>query len=158
MCRMRINKPYTGISGIKAVWFLILENGESVGGLFIHFYINLKGGFGSSQNGKRNPLIFNLKEVFCLTKSDLIATVTDSVKTLKKKDVEKTVDAVFASIQEALSKGDKAQFIGFGTFEVKQRKARKGRNPQSGKVINIPATKVPVFKAGKALKLNVAKK
>ena len=96
-----------------------------------------------------------------MTKTDLIAKVTDKVETLKKKDVEKAekaVNAVFASIQEALAKGEKAQFIGFGTFEVKQRKARKGRNPQSGKVINIPAAKVPVFKAGKALKLKVAKK
>ncbi len=93
-----------------------------------------------------------------MTKTDLVAKVTDKVKTLKKKDVEKTVNAVFASIQEALAKGEKAQFIGFGTFEVKQRKARKGRNPQSGKVINIPAAKVPVFKAGKVLKMKVAKK
>lgn len=93
-----------------------------------------------------------------MTKTDLIGKVTDKVKTLKKKDVEKAVNAVFASIQEALAKGEKAQFIGFGTFEVKQRKARKGRNPQSGKVINIPAAKVPVFKPGKALKLKVAKK
>ncbi|MHB9093318.1 MAG: HU family DNA-binding protein [Eubacteriales bacterium] len=93
-----------------------------------------------------------------MTKTDLIAKVTDKVKTMKKKDVEKAVNAVFASIQESLAKGEKAQFIGFGTFEVKQRKARKGRNPQSGKVINIPAAKVPVFKAGKALKLKVAKK
>jgi len=93
-----------------------------------------------------------------LTKSDLVAKVTDKVKTLKKKDIEKAVNAVFASIQEALAKGEKAQFIGFGTFEVKQRKARKGRNPQTGKVINIPAAKVPVFKAGKALKQKVAKK
>lgn len=93
-----------------------------------------------------------------MTKSDLVAKVTDKVKTLKKKDIEKAVNAVFASIQEALAKGEKAQFIGFGTFEVKQRKARKGRNPQTGKVINIPAAKVPVFKAGKALKQKVAKK
>lgn len=92
-----------------------------------------------------------------MTKSDLIAKVTDSVKTLKKKDVEKAVNAIFTSIQEALSQGEKAQFIGFGTFEVKQRKARKGRNPQSGSVINIPATAVPVFKAGKTLREQVAK-
>lgn len=91
-----------------------------------------------------------------MTKTDLVAQVAEKV-TLKKKDVEKAVNAVFASIQEALAKGEKAQFIGFGTFEVKQRKARKGRNPQTGKVIEIPAAKVPVFKAGKALKDNVAK-
>jgi len=83
-----------------------------------------------------------------LTKTDLVAQVAEKV-TLKKKDVEKAVNAVFDSIQDAL--------IGFGTFEVKQRKARKGRNPQTGKVINIPAAKVPVFKAGKALKGKVAK-
>ncbi len=91
-----------------------------------------------------------------MTKTDLVAQVAEKV-TLKKKDVEKAVSAVFESIQDALAKGEKAQFIGFGTFEVKQRKARKGRNPQTGKVINIPAAKVPVFKAGKALKSKVAK-
>lgn len=90
-----------------------------------------------------------------MTKTDLIAKVTDNVKTMKKKDVEKAVNAVFSCIQEALSKGEKAQFIGFGTFEVKERKARKGRNPQTGKTISIPAAKVPVFKAGKALKQQV---
>lgn len=86
-----------------------------------------------------------------MTKTDLIAQVAEKVS-LKKKDCEKAVNAVFASIQEALARGEKAQFIGFGTFEVKARKARKGRNPQTGKEINIPASKVPVFKAGKALK------
>ncbi len=92
-----------------------------------------------------------------MTKTDLIAQVAEKVESLKKKDVEKAVNAVFQSITEALAKGQKAQFIGFGTFEVKQRKARKGRNPQTGKAINIPASKAPVFKAGKALKDKVAK-
>lgn len=91
-----------------------------------------------------------------LTKTELIAQVAEKV-TLKKKDVEKAVNAVFETITAALAKGQKAQFIGFGTFEVKQRKARKGRNPQTGKAINIPASKAPVFKAGKALKEKVAK-
>lgn len=91
-----------------------------------------------------------------LTKTDLVAQVAEKV-TLKKKDVEKAVNAVFASIQDALANGEKAQFVGFGTFEVKQRKARKGRNPQTGKVINIPAAQVPVFKPGKALKEKIAK-
>jgi DNA-binding protein HU-beta len=92
-----------------------------------------------------------------LTKTELISQVAEKCD-LKKKDVEKAVNAVFQTITQALAKGQKAQFIGFGTFEVKQRKARKGRNPQSGKVINIPASKAPVFKAGKALKEKVAKK
>jgi DNA-binding protein HU-beta len=92
-----------------------------------------------------------------LTKTDLISKVAEKA-VMKKKDCEKAVNAVFASIQEALGNGEKAQFIGFGTFEVKARKARKGRNPQTGTVINIPAGKVPVFKAGKALKASVAKK
>lgn len=89
-----------------------------------------------------------------LTKTDLIGQVAEKVS-LKKKDVEKAVNAVLASISDALAKGEKAQFVGFGTFEVKARKARKGRNPQTGKVINIPAAKVPVFKPGKALKTKV---
>ncbi len=64
----------------------------------------------------------------------------------------------FASVEEALAKKDKVQVIGFGTFEVKARGARKGRNPQTGKEITIPASKTPVFKAGKGLKDSVNKK
>lgn len=71
---------------------------------------------------------------------------------LTKKDATAAVDAVFGSIQDTLKKGDKVQLIGFGTFEVRERAARKGRNPQTGKAIKIPATKVPAFKPGKALK------
>lgn len=86
-----------------------------------------------------------------MTKTDLISQVTEKVA-LKKKDVEKAVNAVFETIQDTLAKGEKAQFVGFGSFEVKLRKPRKGRNPQTGKVIEIPAANVPVFKPGKALK------
>ena len=92
-----------------------------------------------------------------MTKTELIAQVAEKVS-LKKKDVEKVVNQVLTSVQTALAKGDKVQFIGFGTFEVKKRSARKGRNPQTGAEIKIPATKVPVFKAGKGLKQKVAKK
>lgn len=92
-----------------------------------------------------------------MTKTELIAQVSEKVS-LKKKDVEKVVNQMLTSIQTALSKGDKVQFIGFGTFEVKKRSARKGRNPQTGAEIKIPATKVPIFKAGKGLKQKVAKK
>ncbi len=71
---------------------------------------------------------------------------------MTKKDVEKVVNAFFDTVEGTLKAGDKVQLIGFGTFEVRQKQARKGRNPQTGQEINIPATRVPAFKAGKALK------
>ena len=86
-----------------------------------------------------------------MNKSELVASVAE-VAELTKKDAEKAVNAVFASVQKALVEDDKVQFIGFGTFEVRTRAARKGRNPQTGETIEIPASKNPVFKAGKALK------
>ena len=86
-----------------------------------------------------------------MNKSELVASVAE-VAELTKKDAEKAVNAVFASVQKALVEDDKVQIIGFGTFEVRTRAARKGRNPQSGETIEIPASKNPVFKAGKALK------
>ena len=84
-------------------------------------------------------------------KSELVASVAE-VAELTKKDAEKAVNAVFASVQKALVEDDKVQIIGSGTFEVRTRAARKGRNPQTGETIEIPASKNPVFKAGKALK------
>ena len=75
---------------------------------------------------------------------------------MTKKDSEKALAAVVDSITEALKKGDKVALVGFGTFEVRTRAARQGINPQTKKKINIPATKVPAFKAGKALKEVVA--
>lgn len=86
-----------------------------------------------------------------MNKMELVASVAEQAG-LTKKDAEKAVNAVFESVKGALSKGDKVQLIGFGTFEVRDRAARKGRNPQTGKEIKIPASKNPVFKAGKALK------
>ena len=86
-----------------------------------------------------------------MNKSDLVPSVAE-VAELTKKDAEKAVNAVFASVQKALVEDDKVQIIGFGTFEVRTRAARKGRNPQTGETIEIPASKNPVFKAGKALK------
>nr|WP_246602778.1 HU family DNA-binding protein [Sporosarcina aquimarina] len=71
---------------------------------------------------------------------------------MTKKDATKAVEAVFDTIQATLAKGEKVQLIGFGNFEVRERAARKGRNPQSGEEIEIAASKVPAFKAGKALK------
>ncbi len=84
-------------------------------------------------------------------KAELIDNVASSTG-LTKKDATAAVDAVFSTIQETLAKGEKVQLIGFGNFEVRERAARKGRNPQTGKEIQIPASKVPAFKAGKALK------
>ncbi|AIS09309.1 DNA-binding protein HU [Lactobacillus helsingborgensis] len=86
-----------------------------------------------------------------INKSELtkeVAAKTD----LKQKDAEKVIDALIESIKDNLAKGEKVQIIGFGSFEVRDRAARKGRNPQTGKTLTIPATKVPAFKPGKALK------
>lgn len=86
-----------------------------------------------------------------MNKTELVASVAEKAG-LTKKDAEKAVNAFFASVEEALAADDKVQLIGFGTFEVKAREERKGRNPQTGAEIVIPASKNPVFKAGKGLK------
>lgn len=91
-----------------------------------------------------------------MNKAELISSVAEKTQ-LTKKDAEKAVTAVFESVSEALSSGDKVQLVGFGTFETRERASRKGRNPQTGEEITIAATKVPVFKAGKALKDAVVK-
>ena len=82
-------------------------------------------------------------------KQDLIAKVAEATELTKK---DSAVDAVFSAIESFLSEGEKVQLIGFGNFEVRERAARKGRNPQTGEEIEIAASKVPAFKAGKALK------
>ena len=76
----------------------------------------------------------------------------------QKKDAEATLNAFVNVVSETLAKGDKVQLVGFGSFEVRKRAARKGRNPQTKEEIKIPASKAPVFKAGKALKDLVNKK
>jgi DNA-binding protein HU-beta len=86
-----------------------------------------------------------------LNKTDLVSEVASKAG-MTKKDAEQVINAFFAVVQDALKGGDKVQLIGFGTFETRDRKARKGRNPQTGAEINIPASRVPAFKAGKALK------
>lgn len=86
-----------------------------------------------------------------MNKTELINQVAETSE-LSKKDASKAVDAVFDSILNALKNGDKVQLIGFGNFEVRERAARKGRNPQTGQEIEIAASKVPAFSAGKALK------
>lgn len=86
-----------------------------------------------------------------MNKTELIQAVSTASE-LSKKDATKAVDAVFDSILNALKDGDKVQLIGFGNFEIRERAARKGRNPQTGDEIEIAGGKVPAFKPGKALK------
>lgn len=86
-----------------------------------------------------------------MNKTELITQVAQK-SDLTKKDAEKAVKSVFEAISDSLQKGDKVQIIGFGTFEVRQRKAREGRNPRNNEVIQIEASKTPAFKAGKQLK------
>ncbi|HOO25153.1 MAG TPA: HU family DNA-binding protein [Clostridiales bacterium] len=88
-----------------------------------------------------------------MNKADLIKNVEESG--LSKKDATTAVKVVFDAIGDALAKGDKVQLIGFGTFEVRERAAKQGRNPKTGEVIEIAATKAPAFKAGKDLKVKV---
>lgn len=87
-----------------------------------------------------------------MNKAELVGKIADKTG-FKKKDAEIALDAVLESIEDSLVKGDSVRLIGFGTFETRERKARKGRNPQKpNTVIDIPASKAPVFKAGKSLK------
>ena len=86
-----------------------------------------------------------------MNKADLIAAIAAKTGDTKK-SAEASVNALVDVITEALVKGDKVQLVGFGPFEVRKRAARKGRNPQTKEEIKIPASKAPVFKAGKALK------
>lgn len=92
-----------------------------------------------------------------MNKTDLVQEVAKKSE-LTQKDSAKAVDAVFSAISEALKNGDKVQLIGFGNFEVRERAARTGRNPQTGEEIEIAAGKVPAFKPGKQLKDAVAGK
>uniref|UniRef100_A0A7C4YG44 HU family DNA-binding protein n=1 Tax=candidate division WOR-3 bacterium TaxID=2052148 RepID=A0A7C4YG44_UNCW3 len=75
---------------------------------------------------------------------------------ISKKQAQKSLDAVIGNITKALKKGEKVTLVGFGTFAVRKRKARQGRNPRNGQIIKIPAKKVPVFKAGNELKKAVS--
>ena len=92
-----------------------------------------------------------------MNKAELIAKIAEESK-LTKKAAEAALDAFVVSVEGALKKGEKVQLVGFGTFEVRQRASRKGRNPQTKEEIKIPASKAPVFKAVKALKDLVNKK
>ena len=89
-----------------------------------------------------------------MNKTELVAAIAEKAGT-SKKGAEKVVNATFDVISEAMAKGDKISLVGFGTFEVRERAAREGKNPQTGEKIKIAACKVPAFKAGKALKDSV---
>lgn len=91
-----------------------------------------------------------------MNKTELVKSIAEKAD-ITQKDAEKVLNAVTASIEEALAQGEKVQLVGFGTFEVRERNARTGRNPKTGEEIKIAAAKVPAFKAGKALKDSVAK-
>jgi len=91
-----------------------------------------------------------------MNKTELVSSIAEKGN-LSKKDAEKALNAFMESVEEALGNGDKVQLVGFGTFEVRERAERKGRNPQTKEEITIPATKAPVFKVGKALKDEVNK-
>ncbi len=90
-----------------------------------------------------------------MTRSELIDVLSDKIKHFSRKDIEVIVGTLFHSIAEGLAKGDKIEIRGFGSFKVKEREGRKGRNPKSGEGIYIEPKKVPFFKAGKELKERV---
>lgn len=86
-----------------------------------------------------------------MTKSELITQISERCE-FSKKDSEKALSAVISSITDALIEGDKVQLVGFGTFEVRDRKEKESKNPRTGETIVVPAKKAPAFKPGKALK------
>lgn len=86
-----------------------------------------------------------------MNKGDLVSSIAKK-SGLSKKDSEAALDALVSSIEDSLKQGDKVSLVGFGSFEVKERAERTGRNPQTKEEIKIPATKAPIFKAGKGLK------
>ena len=89
-----------------------------------------------------------------MNKAELISEVSEKVG-ITKKEIGNIVDATMEAIRKALSKGEKVTLVGFGTFQIIERKARRGRNPQTGEELQIPAKKVPKFRAGKALREKV---
>lgn len=90
-----------------------------------------------------------------MKKTELVAAVAEK-SNLSKKDAEAAVNAVVAAVSETLAKGESVQLVGFGTFEVRERSEKVCRNPRTGETMTVAATKVPAFKAGKALKDAVA--
>lgn len=92
-----------------------------------------------------------------MTKSELIEAVAAKVENFSRKDVEVVIDTLFSSMTESLSKGQKVEIRGFGSFKIKKREPRQGRNPKTGENISIQAKKVPFFKAGKEIRERINK-
>lgn len=105
---------------------------------------------------ENSPIVKFNKEGNLVNKADLISIMAEK-SGLTKKDSEKALNSFVEAVEGALAKRDKVQLVGFGTFEVRERSARKGRNPQTGEEIDIPAASMPAFKAGKALKDSINK-
>ena len=105
---------------------------------------------------KSHMLNFNEKRTITMNKTEIIAAVAEKTG-MTKKDAERVINATLETIETSLVKGDKVQISGFGIFEVKAREARVGRNPRTKETIQIPATRLPVFKASKALKDSISK-
>lgn len=91
-----------------------------------------------------------------MNKAELVKSMSDETG-LTQKDIEKALNSFVNQVSNALANKDKVQLVGFGTFETRERMARKGKNPQTGEELNIPACVAPAFKAGKALKEKVNK-
>jgi len=87
-----------------------------------------------------------------MTKAELIEKVTEQVNGLTKRQIEVVVNTVFGSVKDAMAKGDKIEIRGFGSFRLRHRRMREGRNPKTGTKVTVPAKRVPFFKAGKELK------
>jgi integration host factor subunit beta len=87
-----------------------------------------------------------------MTKSDLIAVVAEKVSSKRKKDAEVIVETIFDCMTEALRQGDRIEIRGFGSFHLRERRSRLGRNPKTAEKVDVPSKKVPFFKAGKELK------
>jgi integration host factor subunit beta len=87
-----------------------------------------------------------------MTKAELIEKVTERINGLTKRQTEVVVNTVFGSIKDAMAKGDKIEIRGFGSFRLRHRRMREGRNPKTGTKVTVPAKRVPFFKAGKELK------
>lgn len=87
-----------------------------------------------------------------MTKSDLIKSISEKVENFSPRDVEVIVNNIFDSMSESLMKGEKIEIRGFGSFKIKHRSARKGRNPKTGELVDVPSKNVPFFKVGKELR------
>jgi integration host factor subunit beta len=87
-----------------------------------------------------------------MTKSDLVQQLSEKVTTLTKKDCELIVDTVFQNMKDALQRGEKIEIRGFGSFTVRVRRAKEGRNPKTGEKVSIPEKRIPFFKVGKELR------